>query len=345
MVSAPPTDRFEGMTLPQIVKAVKQRWRLVAGCVLFFAVVGLLLIVTSAPVYRASIGFRVDPPEDARGEQGSAAVQLQRVETVVEELHSRSVMESVVRGMGLQVEVTEPAVDRFDVLTSARTAWSAVGSFSLTRTGSRFAVHDRTNGAALGYATPGTEAVLNKDVAITLAPTAIKYGEIRLDLTPEDRRIDDLMQHTEVELPNQTAQVVRVHHEGRDAELARRLVEAVVTTYSGMRETMDVGSAASAPRLLEERLAFLRRSADTLRVPRSVFERRAAEAREAAWQSTIRRSTAGTGIVVVDHAYVGWRPVRPRKTLILALAIALGLVAGVGLALARVQFGGQAAAD
>lgn len=332
------------MTLPQIVAAVKQRWHLVAACVLLFAVAGLLLIVASAPVYRASIGFRVDPPEAARGDLASAAAQVQRVETVVEELHSRSVMESVVRGMGLQVEVTEPAVGRFDVLLSARTAWNAVGSFSLTRTGSRFAVHDRASGAALGYATPGTEAVLNSDVAITLAPTAIKYAELRLDLIPEGRRIDDLMQHTEVELPNQSAQVVRVHHEGHDAELARRLVEAVVTTYSSMRETMDVGSAASAPRLADERLAFLRRSADTLGVPRSVFEQRAAEARVAVWQSSIRRAIAGSGIVVVDHAHVGWRPVRPRKALILVLAIALGLVAGVGLALARAQLGGQAAA-
>ena len=332
------------MTLPQIVAAVKQRWHLVAGCVLFFAVAGLLLIVTSAPVYRASIGFRVDPPDEVRGDIGSAAAQVQRVETVVEELHSRSVMESVVRALGLQVEVTEPAVGRFDVLTSARTAWNAAGSFSLTRAGGRFAVRDRSSGAALGYATPGTEAVLNKDVAITLAPTAIKYAELRLDLTPEDRRIDDLMQHTEVELPNQAALVVRVHHEGRDPELARRLVEAVVATYSGMRETMDVGSAANAPRLAEERLSFLRRSADTLGVPRSAFEQRAAEARTAVWQFSIRRAIGGSGIVVVDHAHVGWRPVRPRKALILVLAIALGLVAGVGLALARAQFGRQAAA-
>ena len=337
MVSAPPVKRSEGMTLPQIVDVVIERWRLVVGCVLLFAILGLLLILLSAPVYRASIGFRVDAPDGARGDPGSAAVQLLRVATVVEELHSRSVMESVVRALGLQLEVTQPAVGRFEVLNSARTAWNAAGSFSLSRTGTRFAVHDRTTGAALGYATPGTEAVLNKDVAITLAPTAIKYDELRLDLTPEDRRIDDLIRQTEVELPNQSASVVRVHHESHDPEFARRLVEAFVATYSGMRETMDVGSAASAPRLLEERLAFLRRSADTLGVPRSAFEQRAAEARTAVWQSSIRGAIGGSGIVVVDHANVGWRPVRPRKALILLLAIMLGLVAGVGLALTRAK--------
>lgn len=239
---------------------MRNRW-LVAGCVAITVGLSIIYLLLSVPVYEGSTTIRVSNEQQSFAILDALPSFSQRAElaTEVEELRSRTLAESVVESLGLQVRLVAPRrVARDEVINVVQTSRTALGAdYEFTHIDAgRYEVWDRTNDRSIRTVSIG-EPIQLDGVVIALAAGAAEHSRIRIVVRPFDAAVKDLRQSVQVSRPSREANVIVVRYASADTGLVHRIPNAFAQTYIQRRATIRNVEAAST-------VEFLRAQIDTI---------------------------------------------------------------------------------
>ncbi|HLU25187.1 MAG TPA: Wzz/FepE/Etk N-terminal domain-containing protein, partial [Longimicrobiales bacterium] len=192
---------------------VRNRW-LIAGCIAAVVVLASIYTLSSTPLYEASTSIRIDQEKSgARVLDVLHTLEVgSEVHTEMEVLRSRTLAESVVEQLGLQLVLRTPdRAARAEVFQAVRVARDAPSAAYRARRGEsgRFRFENRTTGTVIGEFAPGEVVPLN-GAFVVLAPGAAAYRQIRFEVVPFRSAVDALRSALTVTRPNREANVVIV---------------------------------------------------------------------------------------------------------------------------------------
>jgi tyrosine-protein kinase Etk/Wzc len=226
-------------------------------------IVGATAVYTfnMVPVWEARTSIRID-------EQRSNVAVLDilqnissgsQVETEMEVLRSRSLAESVVEQLALQVTAAAPrGVARAALMERVYAErWAPAARYRLDR-GERGAYRalDEETGATLGEFAPGQPIALS-GVTFTLTPGATAWESIGVEVLSFEEAVLDLQRSSTVSRPNRDASVVNVRYETTDTVLVAAVPNLLATQFIADRQDVQKTEARST-------VEFLREQIDTL---------------------------------------------------------------------------------
>jgi len=246
----------------------RNRW-LIAGCIAAVVALASAYTVLSTPVYEAATSIRIDEEKS-----GAAVLDIlqtlstgSEVHTEMEVLRSRTLAESVVEQLGLQLVLREPdRAARAEVFQAVRVARDAPPAEYRARRGEegRFRVENRTTGRVVGDFAPG-DAIPLDGASVVLAPGAAAYRQIRFEVVPFRSAVDALRSALTVTRPNREANVVIVRYQSADTVLVHEVPNALARTFIDQRREVQKTEARST-------VQFLREQIDTITVQLAAAE-------------------------------------------------------------------------
>lgn len=247
---------------------VRNRW-LIAGCIAAVVALATAYTVLSTPIYEAATSIRIDEEKS-----GTAVLDIlqtlstgSEVHTEMEVLRSRTLAESVVEQLGLQLVLREPdRAARAEVFQAVRVARDAPPAEYRARRGAdgRFRVENRTTGRVLGDFAPG-DAIPLDGASVVLAPGAAAHRELRFEVVPFARAVEVLRSALTVTRPNREANVVIVRYQSADTVLVHEVPNALARTFIDQRREVQKTEARST-------VQFLREQIDTITVQLAAAE-------------------------------------------------------------------------
>lgn len=213
------------------------------------------------PVWEARASIRID-------EQRSNVAVLDilqnissgsQVETEMEVLRSRTLAESVVEQLALQVTTLAPrGMARAALMENVYAErWAPEARYSLTRgEGGAYRAVDQESGAALGDFAVGQPIALS-GVTFTLTSEATAWESIEVEVLSFEEAVLDLQRSTTVSRPNRDASVVNVRYESTDTVLVASVPNLLATQFIADRRDVQKTEARST-------VDFLREQIDTL---------------------------------------------------------------------------------
>lgn len=243
-------------------------WNLLArnwGLIVVSLLVGVAgsgaYVYLTVPVYRATTSIRID---EGRTELPVLDI-LQTlsagsgVETEMEVLRARTLAESVVDSLGLQVTIVSPhRTSRAAILRDVRVEEGAPeGRYRLTRgTGGGFAVLDDASGAALGTVSASVVANL-PGVSFRLTDPAPDLEEIVIEVRSFERTVEQLREDVSVGRPNRDAGIITVAHESTDTFLVHEVPNVLAAKFIAQGRRVRKTEATSTVRFLEQQIDTL----------------------------------------------------------------------------------------
>jgi tyrosine-protein kinase Etk/Wzc len=218
----------------------------------------IVFIVMATPVYEGVAVVRIDQERsnlavlDALQELSTGS----QINTEMAELRSRSRAEDVVEALHLNAELRKPRrVARarlFSDLRSTRTAPAA--HYQLMRTaGGAFQLH----GAGVSQVVRVGERVRVPGLSFVLAPAAAQHEQIELRVRSFFEAVRILRRHFGVARPDREANILEVHYEGTDKDLAQRVPNELARQFIVNRNEVRKTQARSTVRFLREQIDTL----------------------------------------------------------------------------------------
>lgn len=273
-----PRDRRREISdLNGYYRLLRRNQVLVFGALLLTVLGTALVLVFSTPIYEASTSILIDT-DDQRNRTLGLPTALQGrsgIHTEMEVLRSRTLAETVVDSLGLQLMVTRPrGVVRSTLISNIETSRTAPGGeYRLVRMeDGRFEIEDRQMNRRLGTAAPGDEVTL-PGARFVLLPQAAEHDEIRLEVMSFNRAVKELRSNTVVDRPNPDANLVTVSYQGPDMELVRAVPDIFARNFIDRRLSVQKTEARST-------VGFLRSQIQTLAVQLAAAEEELREFRE-----------------------------------------------------------------
>jgi polysaccharide biosynthesis transport protein len=276
-LSAESTERAETPFRLQDVwlVLVRRRW-IVLGCALLGLGVGFAALQYLPPTYEASTSIRVDEPSAGLPELALVASlsSSNQIGTDMEVLRSRMLAESVVDSLKLRVQVAKPRLAaRHRVIDSVHLeAGADTARLRLVRSGGGFHVESLATGETLGTVEAGG-LLRVAGAEIRLAPTAVEYDEIELDLVSLDEAVASLRRQVEIVRPSRDANIVMVRSRGSDPRLASEIPNVLAAGFVAHRQSIQKAQARSTA-------DFLRQQLDTLAIQLAMSEEQLRSFRE-----------------------------------------------------------------
>lgn len=236
---------------------VRNRW-LIAGCIAAVVVLASIYTLSSTPLYEASTSIRIDQEKSgARVLDVLHTLEVgSEVHTEMEVLRSRTLAESVVEQLGLQLVLRTPdRAARAEVFQAVRVARDAPSAAYRARRGEsgRFRFENRTTGTVIGEFAPG-EVVPLDGAFVVLAPGAAAYRQIRFEVVPFRSAVDALRSALTVTRPNREANVVIVRYQSADTVLVHEVPNALARTFIDQRREVQKTEARSTVQFLLEQI-------------------------------------------------------------------------------------------
>jgi tyrosine-protein kinase Etk/Wzc len=235
--------------------------------VIFLAIVAVVggtaaYSMTTVPIWESRTSVRID--EDRSNIPVLDILQSistgSQVETEMEVLRSRSLAESVVEQLALQVRPLVPRGVARGALMSGVFAqrWAPQASYVLTRSadGSTFRVSDQTNGTDGGTFRIG-EPVTLSGVSFVLNPGSANWSEIRLDVLSFETAVAELQEALTVARPNRDASLVTVRYESTDTLLVSQVPNLLASQFISNRQEVKKTEARSTVLFLQEQIDTL----------------------------------------------------------------------------------------
>ena len=264
------TEPTTGTTNPQDRFHLRDAWNVLARN--WWVLLLSLLLVEGAvaaytwyavPVYQTVTSIRI---EESRAELPVLDVlqtlsKGSEVETEMEVLRSRSLAESVVDSLALQVRLLHPrGVARRTVMGSVFVErWAPAGRYVLERQpDERWSVTEEGTGEAHEAASATIPAALP---GVTFLPTreASAYDRLVVEVLPFERAVAELRKELSVSRPNREAALVTVRYESADTQLVREVPNVLATSFIERGQTERKTEATSTVALLEEQIDTLSR--------------------------------------------------------------------------------------
>lgn len=219
--------------------ALRHRW-LIIGATVLGAGVATLYALRSTPVYHASTSIRIDerqsslPVLDILKDVGGGS----ELATEMEVLRSRSLAQTVVDSLKLQVTVSEPkSAVRDQLLNVISVAESSpVRTYVLRRRDGGFVVDD-----SLSTIYRAGDVVHLVGADIVLLPAALESDQITVGIRPFRSAVADLGTRLSVTRPSREANMVVVGYQGSDPKLVRDipnvLADNFIKSQAGVKKT------------------------------------------------------------------------------------------------------------
>jgi capsular exopolysaccharide synthesis family protein len=262
MPSTQNTPRREDTHLRNALHLARRHRVLMLGVPVLVLAASALFLGLSTRVYEATASIRIDenrsnvPVLDALRTLSSSGSQL---ETEMEVLRSRTVAESVVGELGLQLEVTQPRrTPRSSVVGAAFFERSApAGTYRMERQSNGvFVATDEATGRTAGEALAG-EALRLPGGMVTLAAGAADVGEFTVRVRSFDDAVRRFRRTLSVTRPNRDADIVVVRYEGSDPQLVQRVPNTVAAAFIQGRGEARGAEARGTVRFLYEQIDTL----------------------------------------------------------------------------------------
>jgi len=261
---APPIagpDAEDEIHLRDVWNLLLRNWWLIALSVILVAGAAAAYTFYMVPVYEATTSIRI---EEERTELPVLDV-LQNlstgseVETEMEVVRSRTLAESVVDSLGLQVAVIEPrGVARVALLRGIFVErWAPEGVYDLLkRPDGTFSIVDAEAGTDFGSVS-ATEAAALPGATFTLTEAAAGYDGIRIAVTPFDMAVEDLQKTLTVARPNREASIITARYQSSDTQLVHRVPNTLARGFIARRQFVRKAEARSTVAFLEEQIDTL----------------------------------------------------------------------------------------
>ena len=233
-------------------------WLILAVAVL---IIGVTAWVTwhTPEVYQARATIHVDQDRQESPELDFLSNMLHGsdVETEMALLRARSIADSTVDSLSLQVKVTQPMGRARSTLFSALSA-SAItekGTFRIVQEGERYRILDAQE-RDVGVVAPG-EAIVFNGIRMVLNPSPDTPLPAEIDITtlPQHDAVRELMDEISVARPYRDANVIAVTYEGTDPELVRDVPNTVAGVFIATRRAAKKTEARSTVAFLTDQIA------------------------------------------------------------------------------------------
>jgi succinoglycan biosynthesis transport protein ExoP len=236
----------------------RRRWTIFNSIV---AVVGLVALLTYfwPKTYESSATLIVDRP--SRGHNAPALAVLERadrvdaLETEVELIKSRRVLEMVTDSLDLNVSVNSAGERRPQELFASITAGpdATPGTFRIERGPDEgYVVRDVERGTVVATLRPGSSAQFS---GLTISLAAVPgFDEAVVRIIPFDEAVADAQTRLEVSVGHRNANLIRLTCRGPGAAAAQDLCEAVSQSYLQLRANLQQSAVAAAARFLREQV-------------------------------------------------------------------------------------------
>lgn len=239
---------------------LRNRW--IVSVSLLIGIIGsILFTVLSTPIYEAGTTVRIDenrsdlPVLDILGAYSSGS----GVATEMEVLRSRTLAESVIDSLALQLVQLEPRrASRAEILTfvhTSRTAPEAVYEFNRTDD-SRFRVVREPEGVELGVYGVG-ELIELDGARIILSPAAAEYGTLTFGTERFELSVETLQRSLSITRPNREADIVVVRHQSRDSILVHEVPNLLAHQFIAQRNHLKKTETTSTVDFLHEQIEGL----------------------------------------------------------------------------------------
>lgn len=254
--------RDDEVYLGDVWRHIRRNRLLVLACLAAALIAGGLYAFLTPPVYEGVTTVRVDerqtslPVLDALRSLATGS----EVETEMEVLRARGVIEDVVDSLGLQAVLKDPEVPRGQIISNLKVERSApVGEYVLERQADdRLAVTDRRRDARLGVFT-ALQPIRLPGLTLTLSPAAARYREIRLEVDPFEETVREALRALNIQRPVREANIIAIRYSATDQLLARDVPNALAARFLARRQEARTMEARSTAKLLREQLDTLSR--------------------------------------------------------------------------------------
>ncbi|HEX5831580.1 MAG TPA: polysaccharide biosynthesis tyrosine autokinase, partial [Gemmatimonadaceae bacterium] len=251
--------------------AQRQRW-VIVGCVVAAVILVGAYTWFATPVFEARSTVRIDEKAPAVASLAGLRVSEGQLTTEMEVLRSRSLAESVVRTLDLQVQIIKTrgtggmvqrwrsaSIDRTEIFARLEAPPDAdTGTYVLRQEKpGRFTVRLAREEARRLPVRTGEPFRLGRTEVI-LADGATALGEMRFVIVPLDRAADALRKRLDVRRAGNDANIVNVSFRDPDARLARDVVNAVTGNFINARQQVQKTEARSASEYLRKQLEDVR---------------------------------------------------------------------------------------
>lgn len=244
------------LRIAQVIAMLKRSKWLILACVALAYAAAAIYVRRADRVYRATVSLQVEEKQSNMPDVLRNFSQSPDVNTDMEVLGSRTLVEDATRILGLQVRLITPREVSRDLLVDQIQATEDApwGIYVLERQAdSSFLVRDEER-AEVAQARAGEKFSL-PGVTLRLKPDAMEYPEIKLRVQP----FADAVAYTDVQVgrAGKDADVLKVWYEDTDAGLVWRVPNVVANRFIERRqEAKKVVSRGQAK--------FLREQIDTL---------------------------------------------------------------------------------
>ncbi len=233
---------------------IRNRW-LILGALSLGIGGAIMYAERTTPVFQAATSIRIDekqssiPVLDMLSDVGAGS----ELATEMEVLRSRSLAETVVDSLSLQVSVVEPRSARRNELLSVLAVADSVvgGEFILDRAGNGFWLEGSSRRIV-----PGERFTLG-GADLVLKPAASGLPHIVISVVPFQRAVSAFSQQLTVSRPQREANVVIASYQGHDPDLVGTVPNVLAQKFIVSRNAVKKTEARST-------IVFLRQQIDTL---------------------------------------------------------------------------------
>jgi succinoglycan biosynthesis transport protein ExoP len=250
----------EDLTIRRIERLFRRRrWTIFNSIV---AIVGLVTLLTYfwPKTYESSATLIVDRP--SRGHNVPALAVLERadrvdaLETEVELIKSRRVLEMVVDSLDLNVGIRSSTKERlpeepFAHITAGPDA--TPGTFRISRGPDQvYVIRDVDRGRVVATLRPASTARFS---ALTMyLPAVPRFNEVVIRIIPFDEAVAAAQKRLTVSIGHRNANLIRLACRGPTATEAQKLCEAVSQSYLQLRANLQASAVGAAARFLQEQV-------------------------------------------------------------------------------------------
>jgi tyrosine-protein kinase Etk/Wzc len=265
MDQAPPQQTYaqeDEIHLRDIWNLLIRNWLIISLAVIVVLGGTAAYTFNAIPVWEARTSVRIDedrsnvPLLDVLSTISSGS----QVETEMEVIRSRTLAESVVDQLALQVIPTEPRGVARVVLMAGVYAerWAPEDQYRLERLadGESFAAETVETGADMGTYRIG-EPVALPGVTFTLLPDAAEYSTIAVNVRSYEAAVANLQTAIGVSRPNREANLVTVRYESVDTQLVHSVPNLLAFQFIDDRQEILKTEARSTVQFLEEQIDTL----------------------------------------------------------------------------------------
>jgi tyrosine-protein kinase Etk/Wzc len=261
----------EALWLARVWQALRHHWLLIATGTAVGIGVAAFLTSRATPIYRATASLQIQDKTPNLPEVFKTLSTGAEINTDMEVLRSRALVDVTASALGLRVRVVQPKrVPRetlFSRIEVDDSAPAGLYQFQL-QDDDRYIVTDATDGTTLGFAPPGT-AIVFRGMRLALKPRTPRVSLIVVEVGPAPGTVDAVKRALRIEQASLGANVVTLTYEDTDPVLVRQVPNMVMARFMERRQNALQAEARGTANFLRDQLTTvssqLSAAEDTLR--------------------------------------------------------------------------------